>query len=186
MGIFKLYVAAIDIFLIFFPMGFLNPIEWFAGLPHEWAVFFLSMLPVTELRAAVPIGLTVYDLGVPTTLFFSILGNLIPIAFILWLMPLLHDWVVEHRFFGSAFRHLLERAEHKFSGRYAKYGAIALVVFVGIPLPLTGAYTGCLASFVFKIPFRKAFPLIAAGVCMAAAIMTLITLSANGAVQWLS
>jgi len=163
----------------------LNPIEWFAGVPHQWAVFLLSMLPITELRASIPIGIEVYRLSAAHTFFFAVAGNLFPTIFILLLMPRLHDWVIRQPFFGSKVRHLLERAEKKFSGRYAKYGAIALVVFVGIPLPMTGAWTGSLASFVFKIPFKKAFPLIAAGVCLAATIVTIITLSAGGAVRWL-
>lgn len=157
-----------------------NPATWFTSVPSEWAVFLLSMIPITELRAAIPIGITVYDLPVVTTWLFAVFGNLVPTIFLLLLMPHIHDWVLKQKFVGDILRKKLKDAEKKFSGNYAKYGAIALILFVGIPLPLTGAWTGSLAAFVFRIPFKKAFPLIFAGICMAATIVTLLTVSAVG------
>lgn len=163
----------------------LNPVQWFAGLPHEWAVFFLSMLPITELRASIPIGIEVYGLPVMKTWVIAVLGNMIPTVFILLLIPHLHDWILRQRFVGRVLKKKMEDAERYFSGKYATYGAIALVLFVGTPLPFTGAWTGSLAAFIFNIPFRKAFPLIALGVCLAATLMTIITLFAGGAIRWL-
>ncbi|EKD67401.1 MAG: hypothetical protein ACD_48C00432G0004 [uncultured bacterium] len=158
-----------------------NPITWFAAFPPEWAVFFLAMLPITELRAAIPIGLSVYHLSLPVTWIMAVLGNLVPSFFLLLLLPRLHDWIIRQKYIGAIFKKKLADAERFFSGNHAKYGAIALVVFVGIPLPMTGAWTGSLASFIFKIPFKKSFPLIALGVSLAATIVTLITLFAGGA-----
>jgi len=160
---------------------YLNPTTWFASLPHEWAVFFLSMLPITELRAAIPIGLSVYHLSILTTWFMAVFGNLVPSFFLLLLLPWFHEWILRQKFIGPIFKKKLEDAERFFSGKHARYGAIALVVFVGIPLPMTGAWTGSLASFIFKIPFKKSFPLIALGVALAATMMTLLTLFAGGA-----
>ncbi len=163
----------------------LNPVTWFADLPHEWAVFFLSMIPITELRAAIPIGIEVYKLPVLTTWILAVLGDFIPATLILLLIPLTHDWVVKQKFFGSVLTKFLKKAEDKFSGKHAKYGAIALVIFVGIPLPFTGSWTGSLAAYVFNIPFKKSWPLIFGGVCIAATLVTLITLFAGGALRWL-
>lgn len=163
----------------------LNIFEHIASLPHEWAVFFLAMIPITELRAAIPLGIEAYGLSVPVTWIFAVLGNIFPTIFILLLMPRLHDWVIKQRFLGPTARHFLERAERRFSGRYGKYGAVALMLFVAIPLPFTGAWTGSLAAFVFNIPFKRAFPLIAGGICLAATGVTLITLFAGGALRWL-
>lgn len=153
----------------------LNPAQWFTSIPQEWAVFFLSMLPITELRAAVPIGIGVYDLPIATVWVMAVLGNLVPTFFLLLLLPHLHDWILKQKFIGAVFQKKLRDAEKYFSGKHAKYGAIALVLFVGIPLPMTGAWTGSLAAFIFKIPFKKSFPLIALGVCLAAMIVTLLT-----------
>lgn len=166
-------------------MSFLNPVDWFVNLPHEWAVFFLAMIPITELRAAIPLGIEVYGLSVPTAWLFAVLGNIFPTIFILLLMPWLHDWVIKQRFLGPTAKLFLDRAERRFSGRHGKYGAIALMLFVAIPLPFTGAWTGSLAAFVFNIPFKRAFPLIAGGICLAATGVTLITLFAGGALRWL-
>lgn len=161
----------------------LNPVEWFAGMAPELQVFFLSMLPITELRAAIPIGIEVLDLPVLTTMFVAVVGNILPTFFILLLLPHLHDWLMKQKFLGKVLKKKLEDAEKYFSGKYSKYGAIALVLFVGIPLPLTGAWTGSLAAFVFNIRFKKAFPLIVAGVCLASVLVTLITLGAGGAIR---
>lgn len=166
-------------------MMHLNPIQWFASIPPEWAVFFLSMLPISELRASIPIGIEGYDLPVITTWILAVLGNILPTILILLLIPRLHDWILKQRFFGRVLKKKMEDAERYFSGKYATYGAIALVLFVAIPLPFTGAWTGSLAAFIFNIPFRKAFPLIALGVCIAATLVTLITLFAGGALRWL-
>lgn len=161
----------------------LNPIEWFAGFPPEWAMFFLSMLPITELRASIPIGLEVYEFSVVKSWLIAVFGNALPTVFILLLFPRLHDWVMSCKLFGKIVQKKLEQAEKKFAGKHAKYGALALVLFVGIPLPLTGAWTGSLAAFIFRIPFKKAFPLIFAGICLAATLVTLITLFAGGTIR---
>ena len=164
----------------------LNPVEWFPGFSHEWAIFLLSMIPVTELRAAIPIGLEVYKMSIFTTWILAVFGDILPATLILLLIPLTHDWVIKRRFFGPVLTKFLERTGKKFSGRHAKYGAIALIVFVGIPLPFTGSWTGSLAAFIFNIPFRKAWPLIFIGVCLSATLVTLITLFAGGAIRFFS
>ncbi|MBU0596827.1 small multi-drug export protein [Patescibacteria group bacterium] len=163
----------------------INPIEWVAGFSPEWAVFFLSMLPITELRASIPIGLGAYKMPVIQTWLIAVLGNMTPTVFVLLLLPKLHEWLIKQKFIGHVLKRKLSDAEKYFSGKYFKYGSIALVLFVGIPLPFTGAWTGSLAAFVFNIPFKKSFPLILIGVCLAATLVTLITLFASGALRWL-
>jgi uncharacterized membrane protein len=163
----------------------LNPALWFIHMPHEWAVFFLSMIPVTELRASIPIGIEIYKLAVWKVWIISVIGDMLPATLILLVMPLAHDWVVKRRFLGKVVTKHLKKAEKKFSGKYSSYGAIALIIFVGIPLPFTGSWTGSLAAFVFNIKFKKAWPLIFIGVCLAATLVTLITLFAGGAVRLL-
>lgn len=163
----------------------LNPVQWFVSLPHGWATFLISMIPLTELRASVPIALEVYKMSIWQTWLIAVAGNMFPIFFILYLFPILHDWLMKKKFIGNFLKKKMESAENKFSGQYAKYGAIALIIFIGIPLPLTGAWTGALIAFIFNIPFRKSVPLILAGVCLAATIVTIVTVFAGGAVRWL-
>ena len=160
-----------------------NPATWFSTLPPEIAVLLLSMIPVTELRAAIPIGIEVYNIIWWKVWIYAVIGDFIPAIFILYAVPRMHDWLLQQKFIGAVFRKKIEQAQKAFQGKYAKYGAIALVVFVGIPLPLTGSWTGSLAAFIFNIPFKKSWPLIFVGVCMAATLVTLITLFAGGAIR---
>ena len=154
----------------------IHPVSWFSALPNELAVFLLSMIPITELRAAIPIGIEVYGLSPINTWILAVVGNAVPAAILLCCMPYIHDFIIEKKVLGRLLTTQLRKAEKKFSGKYAKYGALGLVLFVGIPLPLTGAWTGTLAAFVFNIPFKKSFILIFAGICLAATIMTFVTL----------
>ena len=161
----------------------LNPVTWFTGIAPEWAVFFISMIPITELRASIPIGIEVYKLPIWKVWVIAILGDLIPAVIILYAIPYVHDWIMRRRVLGTLLTKKLQSAEKAFSGKYAKYGAIGLIIFVGIPLPFTGSWTGSLAAFIFNIPFKKALPLITIGVCMAATLVTLITLFAGGTIR---
>lgn len=78
---------------------------------------------------------------------------------------------------------LFERTRRKLNNQVAKYGYWALAIFVAIPLPATGAWTGALAAFVFGLPRKKSFLAILLGVCMAAIIVTLVTIGGNAAVM---
>lgn len=162
----------------------INPVDWFTSLPPEWATLLISMIPITEIRASIPIAIEVYGLPIWKTWLIAVVGDMIPALVILSVIPHAHKWITKHKFLGKVLTHELEKAERRFSGKYAKYGAIALIIFVGIPLPLTGSWTGSLASFVFNIPFKKSAPLIFAGVCLAATVITLITLFAGGALRF--
>lgn len=160
-----------------------NPVSWFSGLPHEWAIFFLSMIPLTELRASIPIGIEAFGMPVWKVWIITVVGDFIPALFILAIAPRIHAWIIKTRLLGKFATKMLERAEGRFAGKYARYGALGLVVFVGIPLPLTGSWSGSLAAFVFNIPFKKSWPLILAGVCVAATLVTVITLFAGGIIR---
>lgn len=160
----------------------INYIEIFKNLPPELAIFFISMIPVAELRASIPIGLTVYKLGVFTTAFYAVLGNIIPMFFILYLIDPVSKFLMKHsKMFNEFFTWLFKRTRIKFEGKYARYGSIALILFVAIPLPITGCWTGALAAFLFQIPRHKAAILIISGVIIAALIVTFITKTAIGA-----
>ena len=135
------------------------------------------MLPITELRASIPIALFVYDMPVWSAFVFSVVGNIIPVVFIIWFLNLLvkfliHKVYILNRFFAWLF----ERTRKKHSKKFEKWRNLALVVLVAIPLPGTGAWTGALAAFVFGVPIKKAFPLISLGVLIAGIIVTTISL----------
>lgn len=151
--------------------------EIFNSFPPELATFLIATLPIAELRASIPIALGVYDLSVVSSYIYSVLGNVFPLIFILLLLEPVSRLLSKHfRIFNKFFNWLFERTRKKFTKKYEKWGLVALVIFVAIPLPITGGWTGSIAAFLFGIPFKKAFPLITLGVMIAGVIITLASL----------
>ena len=155
----------------------INYIELFKNIPPQWALFFISMLPIAELRVAIPLGLTIYKLDIITTFIFSVLGNLVPMFFILYFIDPVSKFLMKtNSVFYKFFTWLFERTRIKFKNKSVRYGSfLALVLFVAIPLPITGCWTGSLAAFLFQIPKRYAIMAISLGVIIAGIIMTLLT-----------
>lgn len=138
----------------------------------ELATFIIAMMPVLELRASIPYGLAV-GLGMKKTIILSICGNIVPIIPTLFLLePVVNlscKWGPFKKFFDWLFLRTRAKADI-----IEKYEALGLAIFVGIPLPGTGAWTGCIAASLFKMRFRYAFLSITAGVLIAAAIVALV------------
>lgn len=143
----------------------------------ELVVLFTGMLPIAELRGAIPIAMGVYHMSAAKAFFWGVLGNLIPIIFVLWGLDVLINRFLIHRIylFNRFFTWLFERTKRKHSKSFERWRDLALVIFVAIPLPLTGAWSGAVAAFVFGIPIKRAFPLIGLGVLIAGIIVSLIT-----------
>jgi uncharacterized membrane protein len=138
-------------------------------------VSILATLPVLELRGAIPIAINYYKLPVITSYLFAIVGNMIPAIFLLlYLKPfseLLRKWKIFDIFFSWLFKRTRRHEQ-----RYEKYGALFLLFFVAVPLPITGVWTGSVAAFLFGIRFWYAFPMMAGGVVIAGIIVTLASL----------
>lgn len=149
--------------------------NFFEFLSPRIATFFTAMTPIGELRASIPIALLTYGMNVFETFIISVLGNMIPVAAILWILEpvskfLMNRFKIARRFFTWLFNYT--RRRH--SKRFEKYEGYALAVFVGIPLPVTGGWTGALIAFVFGIPPKKAILHILIGVLMAGLIVTVV------------
>ena len=142
---------------------------------HELLMAFLvAMVPVIELRGAIPAGIAA---GLPPApaCGAAIAGNLVPAPFIILLGRRVADWLRGTRFFGPKIAWLERRAHLK--GRLVrKYRLAGLVILVGIPLPGTGAWTGALVASVLDIRMRHALPAIFLGLVIAAGITTAVTL----------
>lgn len=143
----------------------------------ELVIFLISMLPIGELRVAIPVAVGIYKMSIWSALFWSVLGNIIPIVFIILGLNLLINKFLIHRIyiFNRFFTWLFERTRRKYSKKIETWRDLALVIFVAIPLPGTGAWTGALIAFVFGIPLKRAFPLISLGVLIAGIIVALVT-----------
>ena len=140
--------------------------------------FFAAMIPVLELRFAIPFGVA-RGLRLWTSILASILGNLVPVPFIILFIRRIFEWLRrKHERFDAMITSLEQRAEGKkdIVERYAFWG---LVVLVAIPLPGTGAWTGALVAAMMNMRLRRAFPAVAVGVVIAAVIVSVITYGAR-------
>lgn len=144
----------------------------------ELKIFLIAMSPLFELRGSIPLALGIYNVPVLPAFFISVIGNLVPVIFLLWLLKSVSRILMQRfSFFDRFFNWLFERARRKHTAKFERWKEYALIVLVAIPLPFTGAWTGSLCAFVFGIPFKKAFPLIALGVIIAGVIVTLLSLA---------
>jgi uncharacterized membrane protein len=144
-------------------------------------VFVLSMLPVIELRGGFPLGVM---LGLPRweALLISILGNISIIVPWLWVLVRFEKVLAQNRMMRGVYSSMVRRAEGK-KESFKKYGKYALFLFVAVPLPVTGAWTACVAARIFRINMRDSFIIISLGVVTAGMIMMagkIITLSGLG------
>lgn len=148
-------------------------------------VFFVSMVPLIELRGAVPIGT---GLGLPWhfTLIVAIIGNCLPIPIILIFVKKVLTWMrgCRIKFFSKVSNFMFEKAE-KNRGKIDKYATWGLFLFVAIPLPGTGAWTGALVASLFDMDKKKASLSIFSGVVTAGIIMTLISQGVLGFLSFL-
>jgi uncharacterized membrane protein len=147
----------------------------FENITSQLAVFFTAMTPIGEIRAAIPLGLGVYKLNLYSVFIIAVIGNLIAAVIILYILEPLSKFLM--RKFKPAnrfFTWLFNRTRRKYSKKFEKYSGFALAVFVGIPLPMTGAWTGALIAFVFGISPKKAILDILMGIIMAGIIVTVI------------
>ena len=159
-------------------------IDWFSGISHSLATFLIAMFPIGELRASLPIALTVYHLDFWGAFILSIAGNLVPALLLLIILDPVSKFAENHSQLIHRFLNwLYERTRTRHNHKFEVYKDLALVLFVAIPLPFTGVYTGAIAAYVFGVPFRRAFPLIVLGVIIAAVIVSIITLGSKGLIN---
>jgi len=145
------------------------------GLSPEGAVCSISTLPIVELRGSVPVGLVTFNLPWWEVYLLSVVGNMIPIPFLLLLLGPVSKRLMKFKM-GKAFFDWLFTRTRKKSAALEKYEALGLTIFVAIPLPVTGAWTGAMAAFLMGIPFWKAMLYILLGVVIAGVIMTTLSL----------
>ena len=172
--------------------------NFFASLPHELYVFIISLLPLIELRGAIPTGAA---LGLPwyTNLPLAIVGNLFPIPFILLFITKIFDWMTRFRIFRPIIEWLRKKAD-KHSTRVLGDDAdalsdnrkmsagifIGLMMFVALPVPGTGAWSGALVAALFNLPKKQSMLAISIGVLICGVIMTLASYGVLGFLEFLT
>jgi uncharacterized membrane protein len=140
-------------------------------IPIRLWVFIIAMAPFVELRLAIPIG---YG-QMPLWQLFSIavIGNMIPVPLILMFFSRVEIFLRKFRRWNFILTRLFERTRRKASTKLRKYGILALLLFVAIPLPGTGAWTGSLIAYIFGLKFSRSLLVIFLGVLLAGIIVTL-------------
>lgn len=146
-------------------------------------VFLLSMVPVLELRAALPLALLYYDMPVWSACLVTVVGNLLPVPFlVVWGRRVL-EWLASYEKLGRPFRWILRLGEKKVSKMH-KVLFVGLMLFVAVPLPGTGAWTGSLAAITLNLKLKKAFPPIALGVVIACAVVAAACIAGGEIAEW--
>ncbi len=146
------------------------------SLPPEIAVVVTAMLPFGELRGAIPLALLVYEMNPVKAYVLAVIGNIIPVIPLLIFLEPVEQRLRHISIFDSFFDWVFTRTHARTNEKIQKYGAIGLVPFVAIPLPVTGAWTGVAAAYIFGIKFKHAFAAISLGVMIAGVIVTLATM----------
>ena len=159
-------------------------ITWFMNtigqyISKELAVFLVSMVPLVEERGGL---LLASMLGIPMwrAIFYCVLGNILPIPFILLFIKKIFHWMADHHMSKIVVK--MEEKAAKNKPKIDKYGQLGLILFVGIPLPGTGAWTGALVASLFDMDLKKASLSILLGIFLAAVIMTIVSYGALGSV----
>ncbi len=148
-------------------------------------VFFISMVPLIELRGAIPYS-AVMGLPLAPSYIVAIIGNMLPVPIIFLFARKVLEWGVDKPVIGGFFTWCLEKGKRGGEKLQAKAGRglfIALLIFVGIPLPGTGAWTGTLAASLLDIDFKSSILAVMGGVLMAGIIMGLASAGVLGALQ---
>ncbi len=177
----KLLLALLVIILLAFNFSYASTGERIAetlrakGLSPELVVFIIAMVPIVELRGAVPIGNNLFCLPLWKTLILAISGNILPMLLVLLLLERIVALLYHIRLFRRFFEWLFQRTKKR-SDVIARFEFWGLVIFVGIPLPMTGAWTGSVAAVLLGIPYWRALLGIFLGVLMAAGIVTTLSL----------
>lgn len=159
-------------------------VTWFmevlgGKISREMIVFVISMVPILELRGGL-LAASVLNIDIVRAIWFCVIGNIIPVPFILLLITPIFNWLKQTK----TFRPMVEKLENRAMGKseqIEKYEFWGLVLFVGIPLPGTGAWTGSLIASLLGVKFKKAFPAVLLGIVMATVIMSIVSYGLLGA-----
>ena len=145
------------------------------GIPFgkELIVFIISLMPILELRGGL-IAASLLNLNPISSYIITIIGNIIPVPFILWFINRILEWMRKKKHLSKVAKWLDKKVE-KHKGQIEKYGFWGLVLFVGIPLPGTGAWTGYLIASVLEMDRKKSFIAAMIGIFIASIIMMILS-----------
>ena len=158
--------------------------ELILSIKKELMILLLAAAPISEIRGAIPAALG-FGFEPWHAYIIGVIGNLLPIPFLLKLLNPMFDFFGRTRAFGGIINWIKRRTLRR-SDKVEKYSVLGLFLLVAIPLPTTGAWTGSIAASLFDIKFRHAFPAIVAGVMVAGIIVLILSTQAISLFEILS
>lgn len=149
----------------------------FKNFPKELATFLIALIPVTELRASIPVAYKIYGLSAFSAWLWSVLGVYFAMVVIVFLLDPIAAFLSKHfSAFHKFFDWLFDHTRRRTNGKMEKYGEWAIFILAATPVPFIGGLTGALAAFVFRINWKKSLPLLLLGTMVAGGIVLGITM----------
>lgn len=146
-------------------------------LPQWFQIFFMSMVPWLESRYVIPFAMLEFGWKWWQVFPIAIAGNMLPVPFILLFFRFVEKFLRNYRFWTRIMDWLFVRTRKRANSKIRRYEYLGLILFVAIPLPFTGAWTGSLIAYLFDLKFSKSLFTIFLGVVIAASVMTFLTLT---------
>ncbi len=156
----------------------------FDMFPEWFQIFFGSMIPWIESRYVIPYALWEFNWELWQVFPLAILGNMLPIPFVLLFFKFVEKFLRKFRFWTKVMDWLFKRTRERADGKIIKYEYLGLIMFVAVPLPFTGAWTGSLIAYLFDLKFSKSLFTILLGVVISATIT--VILYSTGLILWSS
>jgi uncharacterized membrane protein len=148
-------------------------INLLAFLPDWLEILLVSAIPVVELRGAIPLGILGYGMPYLQTYLLGVIGSIIPAPFILLFIPAILNWMAKTKVFGKLAQWIIRKGMKK-TDKITRYKFFGLFIFVAIPLPGTGVWTGCLAASLLGMEFKQSMISVILGTMTAGLIVTLL------------
>ncbi|HEC94764.1 MAG TPA: ligand-binding protein SH3 [Thermoplasmatales archaeon] len=158
----------------------------FDQLPQWVKVFVMSMVPWLESRYVIPFAIVRFGWEWWQAFPLAILGNMVPVPFILLFFHSVERFLRRYKMFANLLDKLFTITRKRADSKIKQYEYLGLLVFVAVPLPFTGAWTGSLIAYLFNLRFSKSIVTILVGVIVASAITTIVTLTGTYLWLWFS
>ncbi len=143
----------------------------------ELYVFFLSMMPVGEVRLSIPMGIFYYHLSPMTSYLVSVVGNIVIAIVLLYMLQWFEKWIRKVASVDKLYTRYVDALREKVRYKLSRWGYIVLLLFVGVPLPGSGVYTGALVSYLFSMEKLKSIVYISLGAVMASTIVVYLSVA---------
>ncbi len=154
------------------------------SVPPILALIFITLIPLLELRASIPYGILVLKMQWWWVFVICVIANILIGPLLYLLMDLFLKLLLKMRWFATLWTKMVERPRRKIHESVERWGEFGVAVFIGIPLPGTGVYSGAIGSYLLGLSHKKFFYATVLGVLMAAIIVTLVVLAGSGIAFW--